>query len=184
MKARYLLATFVLGLLPILALFAVTSQAAQMNAVPRLAPDLSPASMTGSRSASLETVVSATVVATQTLDEDLDAAPAPTPASIPDGATTTVTTASASVPTLVTTGIITRALEEVPEVPPPAIQSAGQPQTVCPLMGGKINKDIYADHAGKRVYFCCAGCVDAFKKDPAKYIKQMEDKGIVLANAE
>jgi len=66
----------------------------------------------------------------------------------------------------------------------PATASAGQPQTICPLMGGKINKDIYADYDGKRVYFCCAGCVDAFKKGPAKYLKQMEDKGIVLDKAE
>ena len=62
--------------------------------------------------------------------------------------------------------------------------AAGRTQTVCPLMGGKINKNIFADYNGKRVYFCCAGCVDAFKKDPAKYIKQMEDKGIVLDKAE
>jgi len=56
-------------------------------------------------------------------------------------------------------------------------------QTNCPVMGGKINKDIYADHDGKRVYFCCADCVDTFKKDPAKYIKKLEDEGVVLAKA-
>jgi YHS domain-containing protein len=57
----------------------------------------------------------------------------------------------------------------------------GKEQTTCPVMGGKIVKTIYADHDGKRVYFCCAGCDATFKKDPEKYIKQMEDKGIVLA---
>jgi YHS domain-containing protein len=56
-----------------------------------------------------------------------------------------------------------------------------QHQTTCPLMGGKIDKSIYADHNGKRVYFCCAMCGPAFKKDPAKYIKMLEDKGITLA---
>ena len=54
-------------------------------------------------------------------------------------------------------------------------------QTTCPVMGGKIVKTIFADHDGKRVYFCCAGCDATFKKDPEKYIKQMEDKGIILA---
>ncbi|MHC4914717.1 MAG: YHS domain-containing protein [Planctomycetota bacterium] len=53
-------------------------------------------------------------------------------------------------------------------------------QTTCPLMGGKINKEIYADHEGKRVYFCCKGCIPAFKKDPAKYVKKLEDSGVVL----
>ena len=36
-------------------------------------------------------------------------------------------------------------------------------QTTCPIMGGKIDKTVYADHDGKRVYFCCAGCIDPFK---------------------
>ena len=66
----------------------------------------------------------------------------------------------------------------------PATASAGQAQTVCPLMGGKINKAIYADYDGNRIYFCCAGCIDSFNKEPAKYVKQMEDKGIVLDKAE
>ncbi len=34
-----------------------------------------------------------------------------------------------------------------------------------------------------RVYSCCPGCIGKFKKDAAKYIKQMEDKGIKLAEA-
>ncbi len=51
-------------------------------------------------------------------------------------------------------------------------------QTICPLMGGKINKEIYADHDGKRVYFCCTMCIDTFKKDPAKYIEKLKKDGI------
>ena len=50
----------------------------------------------------------------------------------------------------------------------------------CPVMGGKINKAIFADYQGKRVYFCCGGCPAVFAKDPAKYVKAMEDKGVVL----
>jgi YHS domain-containing protein len=53
-------------------------------------------------------------------------------------------------------------------------------QATCPVMGGKINKEIFADHEGKRVYFCCRGCVETFKKDPAKYVKKLEDAGVVL----
>ncbi len=53
-------------------------------------------------------------------------------------------------------------------------------QTICPVMAGTIDKNIYADHNGKRVYFCCSGCLEEFKKDPDKYIKEMEAKGIQL----
>ena len=53
-------------------------------------------------------------------------------------------------------------------------------QTTCPVMGGKINKDIYADYEGKRVYFCCDACISTFKKDPAKYVSKLEGEGVVL----
>jgi YHS domain-containing protein len=56
----------------------------------------------------------------------------------------------------------------------------GQPQKVCPVMGGKIDKSAYADYEGKRVYFCCPGCKATFLEDPDKYINDMESKGIVL----
>ncbi|MBN1256504.1 MAG: hypothetical protein JXA52_02225 [Planctomycetes bacterium] len=55
------------------------------------------------------------------------------------------------------------------------------PQTTCPVMGGGINKSLSVDHEGKRIYVCCPGCIEVVKKDPAKYIKQLEDEGITLA---
>jgi Cu(I)/Ag(I) efflux system membrane fusion protein len=54
------------------------------------------------------------------------------------------------------------------------------PQTKCPIMGSDINKDIYADHDGYRVYFCCPGCDGPFKKDADAIIKKMQAEGIVL----
>jgi YHS domain-containing protein len=30
---------------------------------------------------------------------------------------------------------------------------------------------MYADYKGKRYFFCCDGCPQAFKKNPAKYAK-------------
>ncbi len=56
-------------------------------------------------------------------------------------------------------------------------------QTTCPVMGNKINKDIYVDHDGKRVYLCCKACVAAFNKDPGKYIKKLEDEGVTIEKA-
>jgi hypothetical protein len=41
-------------------------------------------------------------------------------------------------------------------------------------MGGPIHKDIFVDHEGRRVYFCCAGCVKAFKEDPARYLAKVD----------
>ena len=76
-----------------------------------------------------------------------------------------------------------KAAETTKESAATAVADAGKPQTACPVMGDKINKAIYADHDGKRVYFCCAGCVNTFKKDPAKYVKKLEDAGVTLAKA-
>jgi YHS domain-containing protein len=56
-------------------------------------------------------------------------------------------------------------------------------QELCPIMGGKINKKYYADHKGKRVYFCCSGCDSKFKQNPDAHIARMEKEGIVLDKA-
>ncbi len=58
-----------------------------------------------------------------------------------------------------------------------------KPQTTCPVMGGKINEGVYADYTGKRVYFCCGGCINKFQKDPAKYVKKLEAEGVTLEDA-
>ena len=51
------------------------------------------------------------------------------------------------------------------------------PQSTCPVMGGPIDKSVYVDYKGKRVYFCCAGCPETFKQDPEKYLKILADRG-------
>jgi YHS domain-containing protein len=53
-----------------------------------------------------------------------------------------------------------------------------EPQTICPVMGGKINKEIYADYQGKRIYFCCAACPSQFNEDPEKYLAKMKATGV------
>ena len=55
-----------------------------------------------------------------------------------------------------------------------------QKQTVCPVQGGPINKALFTDYEGKRIYFCCKGCPEEFQKDPAKYISKLEQSGVVL----
>lgn len=60
----------------------------------------------------------------------------------------------------------------------PEAASAPRRQTLCPIMGGKIDKTQYADHQGLRVYFCCGGCEAEFAKDPEKYIAAMRAAGV------
>jgi YHS domain-containing protein len=55
-----------------------------------------------------------------------------------------------------------------------------KPQTLCPVLGGNIDKKVYADYQGKRIYFCCQGCDAEFKKDPEKYMKKIQEQGITL----
>jgi hypothetical protein len=47
-------------------------------------------------------------------------------------------------------------------------------------MGGKIDKALFVDHAGKRIYVCCRGCIRAVRADPEKYIAKLESEGVVL----
>jgi len=62
-----------------------------------------------------------------------------------------------------------------------AKKDQGKPQTTCPVMEGqKINKSLYVDYEGKRVYVCCKACVNAVTKDPAKYVKKLESEGIAV----
>jgi YHS domain-containing protein len=60
------------------------------------------------------------------------------------------------------------AQSETEEVVLTAIQ-----QTTCPVMGGAINKSMFTDYKGKKVYFCCAGCEEKLKKEPEKYIAKL-----------
>jgi len=55
-----------------------------------------------------------------------------------------------------------------------------KPQKMCPVMGAKIDKSVYTDHEGNRIYFCCAACIDTFKKDPEGYMKKMKADGIAF----
>jgi len=52
-----------------------------------------------------------------------------------------------------------------------------EPQSTCPVSGDPINKEVYTDYQGKRVYFCCQACPPEFAKNPDKYMKVLADKG-------
>jgi len=58
----------------------------------------------------------------------------------------------------------------------PAITSALE-QTTCPVMGGAIDKALFAEYQGKKVYFCCPGCKEKFEAEPEKYIAKLPQFG-------
>ena len=56
-------------------------------------------------------------------------------------------------------------------------------QKICPVMGGKIDPDLYYTYKGKKIYVCCPGCIAAIKKNPEKYLKKVQ-KDIETARKE
>ena len=46
-------------------------------------------------------------------------------------------------------------------------------QTTCPVMGGAIDKALFTEYKGKKVYFCCDGCKEKFLEKPEQYIAKL-----------
>jgi hypothetical protein len=52
------------------------------------------------------------------------------------------------------------------------------PLDVCVVSGeklGEMGKPVVLQHEGREVRLCCPACIDKFKKDPAKYLKQLDE---------
>ncbi|MHC4859986.1 MAG: efflux RND transporter periplasmic adaptor subunit [Planctomycetota bacterium] len=54
----------------------------------------------------------------------------------------------------------------------------------CPVMGNEPVPDVYADHDGYRVFFCCAGCPARFREEPEKYMEKLERMGALPERTE
>lgn len=89
--------------------------------------------------------------------------------------------------TLLTAGLLLAEEGQQPTTPAsPDAVTAARPQTVCPVMGGQIgplDKALYVDVKGKRIYICCAACESAILADPDMYIKKIEKRGETVADA-
>jgi Cu+-exporting ATPase len=60
----------------------------------------------------------------------------------------------------------------------PALYRQIYPQTVqvkCPVMGGTVDPEVFVEHEGRRVYFCCKGCDKKFTAEPEKYVKKLPE---------
>lgn len=63
----------------------------------------------------------------------------------------------------------------------PATQPTTRPYPLktCVVSGGKLGgamgEAVIYQHEGREVRFCCKSCIKDFKKDPAKYLKKLDD---------
>jgi len=64
---------------------------------------------------------------------------------------------------------------QVEAVPQKAVNVGNK---ICPVTGEKIDEKarVTYEYKGKIYNFCCAMCIDEFKKDPDTYIKKIEDE--------
>ncbi len=62
---------------------------------------------------------------------------------------------------------------------PAAENSVNIGNKICSVSGEKILEKAKAtyEYKGKVYNFCCASCIDDFKKDPDKYVKKVEISG-------
>jgi YHS domain-containing protein len=68
--------------------------------------------------------------------------------------------------------------DAVTEASPQAPVNVGN--KICPVSGEEVGQGgmepATYEYEGKIYNFCCAGCIEEFKKDPEKYIKKVEEE--------
>jgi YHS domain-containing protein len=53
------------------------------------------------------------------------------------------------------------------------------PLKTCSVSGeklGEMGKPVVYVHEGREIKFCCKDCIKDFKKDPAKYVKKIDEE--------
>ena len=63
---------------------------------------------------------------------------------------------------------------------PSETEAKAGPQATCPMMGTPIDKKVFVDYNGKRVYFCCDECPAKFEADADAMMKKMADASVIL----
>ena len=82
------------------------------------------------------------------------------------------------VPSLLLAGFGGIALAADPAPAKPPTTKPAYPLTTCVVSGeklGEMGKPFVIRHDGREVRLCCEGCQDDFKKDPAKYLKKIDE---------
>lgn len=52
-----------------------------------------------------------------------------------------------------------------------------EPQKTCPVMGGEINKELFVEQDGKRIYVCCEGCIEQVKNNFSQQVEKLAEMG-------
>ncbi len=76
---------------------------------------------------------------------------------------------------------------KVPLTEAQQVAAAIEAQGVCPVSGGELGsmgKPIPVTIGNQTVYVCCAGCIDAVKRDPQKYLNSKPAKPSALPTTE
>ncbi len=72
-----------------------------------------------------------------------------------------------------TTETMTPSAEAVKEEAKEAASDIEIEQKMCPVMEAPINKDLFTEYQGKKVYFCCPGCKETFEENPEQYVAKL-----------
>jgi hypothetical protein len=80
---------------------------------------------------------------------------------------------------LISTGVFLSALAAEPNASPrPAAKAKPYTLKTCPVSGEKLGGDMGEPYVfeqdGRQIKLCCKSCLKDFKKNPSKYIKQIE----------
>ncbi len=67
---------------------------------------------------------------------------------------------------------------KVKDVSPPSGR-----QVTCPVSGKAVDGNFCTVHLGTCIYFCSKRCVSEFAKEPEKYLKKLDEQGVVLNDA-
>lgn len=68
-------------------------------------------------------------------------------------------------------------LKDVKDMSCPVRATEGCPGDYC---SKKVKRDVSAEHEGRKVYFCCKGCVKAFEKTPKTYLAEVRKQWQVI----
>ena len=64
------------------------------------------------------------------------------------------------------------------DAPAKADKAKAYPLTTCVVSGeklGEMGKPVIVKHEGREVQLCCKDCVKDFTKDPAKFLKKLDE---------
>lgn len=51
-------------------------------------------------------------------------------------------------------------------------------QKICPVRGESIAPAVSTDYNGRRIYFCCKGCIEQFEKDPSRFLGKLGENSV------